>query len=100
MNETSVKAPALLENGTVEQTVPSSVAYRTASENEADAVFSEIQTGMGDEMDDFLKNGDTGAPRLYNKITDRRKTAACPEFYVWNRQTYGKPSRVSSASGQ
>ncbi len=47
MNETSVKAPALLENGTVEQTVPSSVAYRTASENEADAVFSEIQTGMG-----------------------------------------------------
>lgn len=59
MNETSVKAPALLENGTVEQTVPSSVEYEAALENEADAVFSEIQTGMGAEIDGFLKNGDT-----------------------------------------
>ena len=59
MNETSVKAPALLENGTVEQTVPSSVEYEAAPENEADAVFSEIQTGMGAEIDGFLKNGDT-----------------------------------------
>lgn len=59
MNGTSVKSPAFLENGTVEQTVPSSVEYKTASENEADAVFSEIQTGMGAEIDGFLKNGDT-----------------------------------------
>lgn len=59
MNGTSVKSPAFLENGTVEQTVPSSVEYKAASENEADAVFSEIQTGMGAEIDGFLKNGDT-----------------------------------------
>lgn len=59
MNGTSVKSPAFLKNGTVEQTVPSSVEYKAASENEADAVFSEIQTGMGAEIDGFLKNGDT-----------------------------------------
>lgn len=59
MNGTSVKAPALLENGTVEQTVPASVEYKAASKSEADAVFSKIQTGMGTEMDGFLKNGDT-----------------------------------------
>lgn len=57
MNGTSVKAPAFLENGTVEQTVPPSVEYKAASE--ADAAFPEIQTGMGAEMDSFLKNGDT-----------------------------------------
>ena len=49
MNGTSVKSPALLENGTVEQTVPSSVAYRSCiGERSRWAAFSEIQTGMGD----------------------------------------------------
>lgn len=59
MNGTSVKTPALLENGAMEQAIPSSVEYKAASKSEEDAVFSEIQTGMGAEMDRFLETGDT-----------------------------------------
>lgn len=59
MNGTSVKTPALLENGAMEQTIPSSVEYKAASKSEEDTVFSKIQTGMGAEMDRFLETGDT-----------------------------------------
>ena len=72
--------------------LPSSVECKAASEKRSRCgIFGNTDWCWGLRLDGFLKNGDTELRVYTNKITDRRKTAACPEFYVWNRQTYGKP---------
>lgn len=75
MNGTSVKAPVLLENSTVEQKLPSSVTYKTAAKSEEDSTFSEIETGMGNEMDHFLKTEEINS-RVYT--TEAKKSEKQP----------------------